>query len=107
MGVKVESPRGFAVFAEGISEAVARETSGEIEAVLDKFGVSPTDMENLRQRYQALGESGVDIQRLDAEDMKRYRIDPRHAKANKAIFATLTAARKKAPSGGVIGFRAT
>ena len=105
MGVKVESPRGFVVVAEGVSETLAREASAKIETVLEQSGVTAGDIENLRRRYQELGESGVDIQRLDAADLKRYSIDSNHAKANKAIFAVLSATKKKAPSGGVIGFR--
>ena len=106
MGVKVESPRGFVVVAEGVSEALAREASAEIETVLQQNGVTAGEIENLRRRYRELGESGVDIQRLGAEDFKRYAIDPSHAKANTAIFTVLSATRKKAPTGGVIGFRA-
>ena len=106
MGVKVESPRGFVVVAEGVSEAVAREASAEIETVLEQAGVSAGDIESLRRRYQELGEGGVDIHRLGADDLKRYSIDPAHAKANKAIHAALKAAKSKAPTGGVIGFRA-
>lgn len=105
MGVKVESPGGFVVVAEGVSEALVREASAEIEMVLQQGGVTAADIENLRVRYQELGESGVDIQRLGADDLKRYAIDPNHVKANKAIFAVLNATRAKAPSGGVIGFR--
>lgn len=105
MGVKVESPRGFVVVAEGVSEALAREASAEIETVLEQAGVTAGDIENLRRRYQELGEGGVDIERLGADDLKRYSIDPSHVKANKAIFAVLSTTRKKAPSGGVIGFR--
>lgn len=105
MGVKVASPGGFVVIAEGVSEALVREASAEIEIVLQQGGVTAADIENLRRRYQALGESGVDIQRLGADDLKRYAIDPNHVKANKAIVAVLNATRAKAPSGGVIGFR--
>lgn len=105
MGVKVESPRGFVVVAEGVSETLAREASAEIETVLEQSGVTAGEIENLRRRYQELGESGVDIQRLGAADLKRYSIDPNHVKANKAIFAVLSTTKKKAPSGGVIGFR--
>lgn len=106
MGVKVESPRGFVVVAEGVSEALAREARAEIETVLEQSGVTAGDIESLRRRYQELGESGVDIQQLGTEDLKRYSINPSHVKANKAIFAVLNTTRKKAPTGGVIGFRA-
>ena len=105
MGVKVESPRGFVVVAEGVSERLAREASAKIETVLEQSGVTASDIENLRRRYQELGESGVDIQRLGAEDLKKYAIDASHVKANKAISAVLSATKEKAPSGGVIGFR--
>lgn len=105
MGMKVESPRGFTVFAEGLPEALAREASAQIETVLEQSGVTAADIEKLRRRYQELGESGVDIQRLRAAELKRYAIDARHVAANKAVSAVLSRTQKKAPSGGFIGFR--
>src|SRR3546814_4632320 len=86
MDVQVISFRGFKLVARGISQAAVDQARVEVEGVLEKHGVTAADLDNLTHRYRILGESGVDVQQLRAEDYKRLNIDPTHVRANKRVL---------------------
>src|SRR5690606_4147738 len=76
MDVQAISFRGFKLVARGVSQAAVDQARAEVEGVLEKHGVTAADLDNLTHRYRILGESGVDVQHLRAEDYKRFNIDP-------------------------------
>ena len=107
MDVQAISFRGFKVVARGVSQAAVDQARAEVEGVLDKHGVTAADLDNLTHRYRILGESGVDVQRLSADDYRRYGIDPAHVRANNQVFDVLNAARKLGATqpGSIISFQ--
>lgn len=107
MDVQAISFRGFKVVARGVSQAAVDQARAEVEGVLDKHGVTAADLDNLTHRYRILGESGVDVQRLSADDYRRYGIDPAHVRANNQVFDVLNAARKLGAiqPGSIISFQ--
>lgn len=107
MDVQAISFRGFKLVAKGVSQAAVDKAREEVEGVLEKHGVTAADLDNLTHRYRILGESGVDVQQLRAEDYKRFNIDPTHVRANKRVFDVLNAARKLGATqpGSVISFQ--
>ncbi len=108
MDVQAISFRGFKIVGRGVSQAAVDQARAEVEGVLEKHGVTAAELDNLTHRYRILGEAGVDVQRLTSEDYTRYRIDPKHVRANKHVFEVLSAARKLGATqpGSVISFRA-
>lgn len=94
MDVQAISFRGFKLVARGMSQAAVDQAREEVEGVLEKHGVTAADLDNLTNQYRVLGESGVDVGRLRADDYARFGIDPRHVRANKHVFEVLNASRK-------------
>lgn len=94
MDVQAISFRGFKLVARGVSQAAVDQARSEVEDVLETHGVTAADLNNLTQHYRVLGEAGVDVQHLRADDYKRYNINPAHVRANKHVFEVLKAARK-------------
>lgn len=107
MDVQAISFRGFKLVARGVSQAAVERAREEVEGVLDKHGVTAADLDNLTHRYRILGEAGVDVQRLCADDYRHYNIDPKHVRASKHVFTVLDAARKLGATqpGSVISFQ--
>lgn len=107
MDVQAISFRGFKLVARGVSQAAVDRARAEVEAVLEKDGVTVADLDNLTHRYRILGEAGVDVQQLRADDYKHYKIDPAHVRANKRVFDVLNAARKLGATqpGSIISFQ--
>jgi len=107
MDVQAISFRGFKLVARGMSQAAVDQACTEVERVLEKHGATAADMESLKHRYRILGQAGVDVQRLGAEDYSRYNINPDHVRANKHIINVLSAARKLGATlpGSVISFQ--
>lgn len=107
MDVQAISFRGFKLVARGMSQAAVDQAREEVEGVLEKHGVTAADLDNLTHRYRLLGESGVDVGRLRADDYARFGIDPKHVRANKHVFEVLNASRKLGATqpGSVISFQ--
>lgn len=106
MDVQAKSFRGFTIVGRGVSQEAADRAREEIEAVLEKHGVTAIDMDRLSQRYRDIG-TGVDLQHFTAEDWRRWSIDPKHVRANKHLHAVLMAAIKSGGGqpGMTLGFR--
>lgn len=107
MDVQAVSFRGFKLVARGMSQVAVDKAREEAEGVLEKHGVTAADLDNLTHRYRTLGEAGVDVQQLRADDYKHYNIDPAHVRANKHVFEVLNAARKLGATqpGSIISFQ--
>lgn len=107
MEVQAISFRGFKLVARGMSQAAVDQAREEVEGVLEKYGVTAADLDNLTNRYRILGESGIDVGRLRADDYARFGIDPKHVRANKHVFEVLNASRKLGATqpGSIISFQ--
>lgn len=107
MDVQAISFRGFKLVARGVSQAAVDQARAEAEGVLEKHGVTAAEMLTLDHQFMELGQSGLDLQQLKADDWKRYGVDPKHVRASKHLFEVLNAARKLGAThpGSVISFR--
>lgn len=107
MDVQAISFRGFKLVARGVSQAAVDRAREEVEGVLEKHGVTAADIATFDHECMELGQSGIDLQQLKADDWKRYGVDPKHVRASKHVSRVLDAARKLGAThpGSVISFR--
>lgn len=107
MDVQAISFRGFKLVGRGVPQESADKAREEVEAVLEKHGVTAAEIDALADKFRDIG-MGVDLQQFTADDWHRYGIDPKHVRANKHIHAALTAALRGAPpqAGRSIFFKA-
>lgn len=107
MEVQARSFRGFKIVGRGVTQASIDDARAECESVLEKHGISATDIRDLEHKFADLGQSGLDLQQMKGDDWKRYGVDPKHVRANKHLFEVLSAARKAGAThaGSIISFQ--
>lgn len=107
MEVQARSFRGFTITGRGVSQAAVDQVRAEIEALLEKHGVTAAEIDNLANKYRDLGESGVDLKQLGRADYAQYGINPKHVRANKHLHEVLKAARQlgAVEANSVVGFK--
>lgn len=97
MDVQARSFRGFKIVGRCVAQETVDRAREEVEAVLEKHGVTAAEIDALTGKFRDIG-MGVDLQQFTAEDWRRYGVDPKHVRANKHVFAAVSAALKSAPA---------
>lgn len=96
MDVLARSFRGFTIVGRGVPQEAVDRAREEVEAVLEKHGVTAAEIDALTGKFRDIG-IGVDLQQFGADDWRRNGVDPKHVRANKHVNAALAAALKSAP----------
>lgn len=107
MEVRARSFRGFTIIGSGVPQDAVDRAREQVEAVLEKHGISAAEVGRLPQQMQDIG-TGVDLAQFTSADWRRYGVDPKTVKTNKQIFNTLRAIRQTSAEtpGSVMGFKA-